>query len=83
MKHYLTNTALSNKERCIQAAQRSGMPITFEDQPMPHDTTDPDDEYYHPETMVGEYGCIVLNSVKMRDCTAFWREWEKLERDGV
>lgn len=76
MKHYLTNTLPSNKERCIQAAQRSGLPITFEAEPMPESSEFP--HYSRNAAIKVGYGCVVLNGPD-QDCSKFWREWDAFE----
>lgn len=73
---YLTNTVLSNKERCEYAAKESGMDVEFRNYPMPRDFTDPDDERYTPETLMGTYGSVFTNEGCV-DHGPFWRAWEE------
>ena len=87
MPHYLTNTALSNEARCIEAARRSGFDVRFERQPMPSYANrfcmilndDEEDAAYDRirPSLVGEYGCVVSYE-GYRDHEPFWREWDAL-----
>lgn len=86
MVHYLTNTALSDEARCIVAAQRSGMDVRFERNPMPAYANkfsgimeDGEDEAYARmrHTLIGEYGCVVSYE-GFKDHGPFWDEWDKL-----
>jgi hypothetical protein len=73
---YLTNIRLEDKERCEHAARESGMRVEFRNHPMPKDYSDPDDEYYHPDSMVGGYGSIYTHEGFV-DHSKFWRAWDE------
>lgn len=73
---YLTNTELTNKERCEYAAKKSGMNVEFREHPIPKDFTDPDDERYFPETLLGVYGSVFTNEGCV-DHSEFWASWDE------
>lgn len=72
---YLTNTKLSNKERCEYAAKVSGMNVEFMDHPMPQDFNDPHMDSYDPRALFGLYGSVFTHE-GVKDHGPFWRAWE-------
>jgi len=72
---YLTNTKLSNKARCMYAARVSGMKVEFRDHPMPKNPYDWDDEFYHPDGLMGEYGSLFTHEPDHVDHAPFWNAW--------
>lgn len=75
---YLTNTLLRNEECFKYAAEQSGMDVEFHMHPIPKDPYDPEDEFYHPETMEGLYGSVYTNQPN-EDHSAFWEAWDKYD----
>jgi hypothetical protein len=75
---YLANTRLENKDRCEYASKASGMNVEFRNHPMPKDYSDPDDEFYHPESMAGVYGSVYTNEGFV-DHSKFWRCWDEYQ----
>lgn len=79
MSRYLTNTSLKNKHLCLAAAKASGFDITFEDEPMPRDPSDPDDAHYDRLSLIGTHGAVKTNEPAGKDHSPFWRAWDELE----
>jgi hypothetical protein len=77
-RRYLTNTSPENKERCLEAAKRSGMDVHWDDEPMP----DTKAFLYDREFAVRMgYGSIYTLEPPMRDHGPFWREWRNLTKN--
>lgn len=74
---YLINTNLSNQFRCKYAAEKSGLKVEFRKHPMPKDFSDPDQELYVPEALIGVYGSIYTNEDCNTDHSLFWDMWDK------
>jgi hypothetical protein len=75
VRRYLTNVDPEHKERCLEAAKRSGMNVHWDDEPMPDTGT----FHYDRESAVrAGKGSIYTLEPPMRDHGPFWREWEKL-----
>lgn len=82
MTGYLTNTKLTNKNRCEYAAMVSGFDVIFLDYPMPINHYDYDMEFYSPDNFIGVYGCVYTNEPSDKDHGPFWRAWDNY-KDGI
>lgn len=78
---YLTNVPLTCETRCEYAANESGMNVEFRTHPMPKNPSEPEDEFYFPESLEGSYGSIYTNEGYV-DHSSFWKAWEEYNENN-